>query len=180
MAGTGASNGNNKKFFPKKFGGVSKCIVTLKKRKLFWSIHQKYLFSAKMKPVSAAVKKKRANYRLRKMLSPKSPLMVVNEMVGSVTYNFVDAPVGGGMAPGIPHLFTAQCIVDGQTFSGTGPSKQIAKNICAEHVIQFVVTKKCNEARTKTTTAPTIVTDATGATTTKPNVSEFTKLFGKR
>ena len=94
-----------------------------------------------MKPVSAAVKKKRANYRLRKMLSPKSPLMVVNEMVGSVTYNFVDAPVGGGMAPGIPHLFTAQCIVDGQTFAGTGPSKQIAKNICAEHVIQYVVTK---------------------------------------
>ena len=92
-----------------------------------------------MKPVSAAVKKKRANYRLRKMLSPKSPLMVVNEMVGSVTYNFVDAPVGGGMAPGIPHLFTAQCIVDGQTFAGTGPSKQIAKNICAEHVIQYVV-----------------------------------------
>ena len=27
MAGTGASNGNNKKFFPKKFGGVSKFIM---------------------------------------------------------------------------------------------------------------------------------------------------------
>ena len=27
MAGTGASNGNNKKFFPKKFGGVSKYIM---------------------------------------------------------------------------------------------------------------------------------------------------------
>jgi hypothetical protein len=92
--------------------------------------------------------------------------------VGSVTYNFVDAPVGGGMAPGIPHLFTAQCVVDGQTFSGTGPSKQIAKNICAEHVIQFVVTKKCNEARTKSQTASVVVTDATGAATTKPNTME--------
>merc|ERR1712109_345625 len=95
----------------------------------------------------AAIRKKRINFRLRKLLSPKSPLMVVNEMVGSVSYNFIDAPAGGGMAPGIPHLFTAQCVVDDQTFSGTGPSKQIAKNICAEHVIQFVVTKKCTEKK---------------------------------
>ena len=36
--------------------------------------------------------------------------MVVNEMVGSVTYNFIDAPPTG-MAPGIPHLFTAQAVV---------------------------------------------------------------------
>jgi len=121
----GAANGT-KKFFPKKFGGI-----------------------AKSKPLPAAIRKKRINFRLRKLLSPKSPLMVVNEMVGSVSYNFIDAPAGGGMAPGIPHLFTAQCVVDDQTFSGTGPSKQIAKNICAEHVIQYVVTKKCNENRNK-------------------------------
>ncbi len=37
--------------------------------------------------------------------------------------------------------------MDDEVFTGTGPSKQIAKNICAEHVIQFVVTKKCNESR---------------------------------
>lgn len=35
------------------------------------------------------------------------------------------------------------------TFQGTGPSKQIAKNICAEHVIQHLVTKKCNESKLK-------------------------------
>lgn len=44
-------------------------------------------------------------------------------------------------------IFTFQ--VDGLTFNGTGPSKQIAKNICAEHVIQHVVTKKCNESKAK-------------------------------
>merc|ERR1739846_119749 len=54
-----------------------------------------------------------------------------------------------GLTPGIPHLFTAQCVIEGETFSGTGPSKQIAKNICAEHVIQFVVTKKCTEPKVK-------------------------------
>merc|ERR1711956_164959 len=30
-----------------------------------------------------------------------------------------------------------------------GPSKQIAKNICAEHVVQYVVTKKCTESKVK-------------------------------
>jgi len=121
------ANATGKKFFPKKFGGVSK-----------------------MKPVSAAVRKKRINFRLRKILTPKSPLMVLNEMTGSVNYNFVETPSAMGGTPGIPHLFTAQCSIDGETFTGTGPSKQIAKNICAEHVIQYVVTKKCNESREKT------------------------------
>jgi hypothetical protein len=39
--------------------------------------------------------------------------------------------------------------VENQSFSGTGPSKQIAKNICAEHVIQFVVTKRCTDPKNK-------------------------------
>merc|ERR1719461_1055037 len=74
--------------------------------------------------------------------------MVLNEIVGGVNYTFVDTP-SQMMTPGIPHLFTAQCEIEGENFQGTGPSKQIAKNICAEHVIQFVVTKKCNESRAK-------------------------------
>merc|ERR1711862_96096 len=140
----------NKKFFPKKFGGV-----------------------AKMKPIPAAIKKKRINFRLKKILAPKSPLMILNEMVGAVNYSFVDTPAPMmPPGPGMPHLFTAQCTVEGESFQGTGPSKQITKNICAEHVIQFVVTKKCNENRAKTQTASTVITDATGAATTKPNTME--------
>jgi len=54
-----AANAAGKKgFFKGKFGGVSK-----------------------PKPVSAAVRKKRMNFRLRKILTPKSPLMVLNEIV---------------------------------------------------------------------------------------------------
>merc|ERR1712158_191502 len=86
-----------KGFFKGKFGGIQK-----------------------QKPVSAAIRKKRMNFRLRKVLTPR-----------------------------IPHLFTAQCVIEGETFSGTGPSKQIAKNICAEHVVQYVVTKKCTESKVK-------------------------------
>ena len=65
---------------------------------------------AKPKPVSAAVRKKRMNFRLRKILTPKSPLMVLNEIVGGVNYTFVDTP-STMLTPGIPHLFTAQCEV---------------------------------------------------------------------
>ena len=79
----------NKKFFPKKFGGV-----------------------AKMKPIPAAIKKKRINFRLKKILAPKSPLMILNEMVGAVNYSFVDTPAPMiPPGPGMPHLFTAQCTV---------------------------------------------------------------------
>jgi len=135
MAGDGdavaAANAAGKKgFFKGKFGGIQK-----------------------QKPVSAAIRKKRMNFRLRKILTPKSPLMVLNEIVGGVNYTFVDTP-SQMMTPGIPHLFTAQCEIEGETFSGTGPSKQIAKNICAEHVIQFVVTKKCSESKAKLAMPP--------------------------
>ena len=34
-------------------------------------------------------------------------------------------------------------------YNGSGPSKQIAKNICAEQAIQAVVAKKCQESREK-------------------------------
>jgi len=118
-----AAAAGKKGFFKGKFGGVTK-----------------------PKPVSAAVRRKRMNFRLRKVLTPKSPLMVLNEIVGGVNYTFVDTP-STMLTPGIPHLFTAQCEIEGETFSGTGPSKQIAKNICAEHVIQFIVTKRCTEKK---------------------------------
>ena len=47
------------------------------------------------------------------------------------------------------HYFFCDLQIEGETFSGTGPSKQIAKNICAEHVVQYVVTKKCTESKVK-------------------------------
>lgn len=103
------------------------------------------------KPIPNSIKKKRTNFRLRKEIVPKAPLMVLNEMVGSVNYTFLNTPTipnhMGNMQP--MQLFTAQCVVSGDTFTGTGPSKQIAKNICAEHAIQAVVVKKSNEAKQK-------------------------------
>jgi len=113
---------------------------------------QKFAGVVKAKPIPNAIKKKRNNFRLRKLIVPKAPLMVLNEMVGQVAYTFVDNPpdVMAQMAqrPNMPPLFTAKCqLEDGAIFFGTGPSKQIAKNICAEHAIQAVVVKKCEESK---------------------------------
>jgi hypothetical protein len=41
------------------------------------------------------------------------------------------------------------CQVYGVYYTGSGPSKQIAKNVCAEHAVKAVVTKKCQESREK-------------------------------
>jgi len=142
-AAAGAGNGaEKKKFFPKKFGGVEK------------------------KNVPNSVKRKRINFRLRKVIVPKSPIMVLNEMVGAVNYNFVDTHPPMPMQPGQPpmQLFTATCNVEGENFMGTGPSKQIAKNICAEHCIQYIVTKRCTESKNKAAEAVKQAAAAASAT----------------
>ena len=91
-----------KGFFKGKFGGIQK-----------------------QKPVSAAIRKKRMNFRLRKVLTPKSPLMVLNEIVGGVNYTFVDTPTSM-LTPGIPHLFTAQCVVSNQHLNKEGCNRGVA------------------------------------------------------
>ena len=42
-----------------------------------------------------------------------------------------------------PKLLTAEVMVDGQTFTGSGPSRAIAKNIAAEAAVHFVVMCLC-------------------------------------
>jgi len=118
---------------------------------------QKFAGIVKARPIPNAIKKKRSNFRLRKMIVPKAPLCVLNEMVGQVNYSFVEthpgavAQANAHLRPGMPkmELFTAQCELEGQVFAGTGPSKQIAKNIAAEHAIQHVFMKKFEESKAK-------------------------------
>nr|ADD38452.1 Double-stranded RNA-specific editase 1 [Lepeophtheirus salmonis] len=98
----------------------------------------------KIKTVPNIVKRKRTNYRLRKIIIPKSPLMVLNEIVGSVTYKFVESTVPSTIN-GMATLFTAQCTVEGRDYEASGPSKQMAKNLCAESAIQALVFQKCKD-----------------------------------
>lgn len=122
MEENGEKNGEKKDFFAKlKEGGIKK-------------------------KIPKATLKKRHNYRLRKLVAPKAPLTVLNELLGTqepVTYTFQDS----GPHEHVPHMFTALTTVYGENYQGVGPSKAIAKNICAEQVIQAIVAKKCREQR---------------------------------
>ena len=193
--GDAAGNGaEKKKFFPKKFGGVGTyfCVgvnpVNVEAYKYSigecvvkglswgaWGFSYPNFSATEKKNVPNSVKRKRINFRLRKVIVPKSPIMVLNEMVGAVNYTFVDTHPPMPNMPNQPpmQLFTAVCTVsfkflndlkltrncllleptnlqvEGVNFQGTGPSKQIAKNICAEHCIQHIVTKRVAESKTK-------------------------------
>jgi len=70
--------------------------------------------------------------------------------VGPVSYTFVNTP---NVPPhvleqmGVVTLHTAQCVVEGETFVGTGPTKTIAKNIAAEHAIIHVTALRASNPR---------------------------------
>jgi len=89
------------------------------------------------------VLKRRKNFRLKKLIVPKAPVMILHELVGSSTVQFdVTDPVPPHM-PNMPMLFTAKTVYQDNEFLGKGPTKSIAKNICAEQVLQFITTQSC-------------------------------------
>jgi len=88
------------------------------------------------------VLKRRKNFRLKKLIVPKAPVMILHELVGSTVQFDVTDPVPPHM-PNMPMLFTAKTVYQDNEFLGKGPTKSIAKNICAEQVLQFITTQSC-------------------------------------
>ena len=97
-----------------------------------------------VKKVPKDVQKRRRNYRLKKMLAPKAPIMVLHELLGhqSVNYELLEPGPPAGMR-NMPHMYTARAMYENQTFTGMGPSKSIAKNVCAEYILQYITTQSC-------------------------------------
>jgi len=101
------------------------------------------------------VLKKKRNFRLKKMLTPKPPLMILHELLPQANLNYeFEEPSVGQMARNTPPMYTARVSHSGEKFEGKGPSKSIAKNMCAEKVLQHIVTKSCL-ADTETETGET-------------------------
>jgi len=91
-----------------------------------------------VKKVPKDVQKRRRNFRLKKMLAPKPPLMVLTELVqpSQVQFdNFIVDPLS--------QLLKIRGHYDGKTFEGLGPNKPIAKNICCEQILQHIAFKSC-------------------------------------
>ena len=94
----------------------------------------------KISKVPKEVQKRRRNFRLKKLIAPKAPVMILHKMLGSaVTYEVADPIMPQG--PHMPQLFRARAMYQDTVFLGQGPSKSIATNICAEQVLQFITTQ---------------------------------------
>lgn len=93
-----------------------------------------------VKKVPKDVQKRRRNFRLKKMLTPKPPMMVLYELVNNTDIQF---------QPYVPDqvnkLLKISATYDGQTFEGIGPNKSIAKNICSERILQHIAFKSCTK-----------------------------------
>jgi len=86
------------------------------------------------------VLKRRRNCRLGRLLNPKPPVMVLMELTkqGEVTFEkYISDPMS--------RLLKCTAQYDGQTFEGVGPTKNIAKNICSEAILQYIAFKACEK-----------------------------------
>lgn len=87
-------------------------------------------------------KKKVTNDELKKMIYPKSPVAVLHEIVGGATYSYLEPEHCRALENYGSVLYTVRCEVNGETFTGMGPSKMVAKNICAENAIHAIATQR--------------------------------------
>jgi len=90
-------------------------------------------------------KKSYINVRLRRMISPKPPVQILEELVqqenADLSYNFLEPVNEGGM-----QLFTCEVTIRGEVYTGTGPSKPIARNIAAEGAIHAFISNSVQSA----------------------------------
>jgi len=71
--------------------------------------------------------------------------MILNEMVGGgIKFEYTENPPlpPGMMMDDMPAMHTLITNIDGDTSTGTGPSHEIAKNICSEHAVMKIVEKR--------------------------------------
>lgn len=93
-----------------------------------------------VKKVPKDVQKRRRNFRLKKMLTPKPPMMVLFELV-----NHTEVQFDNFIADPMSRLLKVTAHYDGKSFEGIGPNKSIAKNICSEQILQHIVAKSCEK-----------------------------------
>jgi len=93
-----------------------------------------------VKKIPKDVQKRRRNFRLKKMLTPKPPMMVLFELVPHTEIQFENF-----IADPMTRLLRITARYDGRVFEGIGPSKSIAKNICSEQILQHIAFKSCQK-----------------------------------
>lgn len=94
-------------------------------------------------PLTSEQKQNIENNNMRHLVAPKPPHKILNEMLGcAAKYTYTANPPLPPGADQTAEMHTLITTIDWDTSSGTGPTNQIAKNICAEHAIMGVVARR--------------------------------------
>lgn len=99
------------------------------------------------KQYSKATIRRRNNAKLKKIVAPKAPIQVLNELMGSENAKFSINTNPTIMAMNGPKMVVAEVELDGCKFRGSGPNKIVAKNIAAEAAVHHVVLQKSKQER---------------------------------
>ena len=82
---------------------------------------------------------------MKQLVAPKAPTKVLNEMVGGgIKFEYTENPPlpPGMMLENMPNMHSLITNINGETSTGTGPTHEIAKNICSEHAIMSIVSNR--------------------------------------
>ncbi|CAH0585405.1 unnamed protein product [Chrysodeixis includens] len=103
-----------------------------------------------VKKVSNKERRRRQNENLRRLLTPKNALMVLNEMMPNeqVANQFKVEPSANNQyyKATNTHSFCADLTIDGNCYKGYGENKLMARNAAAEQAIRDLIIKKMNKA----------------------------------
>ncbi|CAH1726603.1 uncharacterized protein LOC114121455 [Aphis gossypii] len=98
--------------------------------------------------ISKKERKKRLNARMRRLVCPKSPLMVFSELFKDVPIHLQENPLHNVMS------YTATLEIDGKLYSGNHISKTQAKQKACENFLRIMLAKKINERTEKKEESP--------------------------
>ncbi|XP_013145743.1 PREDICTED: uncharacterized protein LOC106108929 isoform X2 [Papilio polytes] len=97
-----------------------------------------------VKKVTNKERRRRQNETLRRLLTPKNALMVLNEMLpkDQLASNFKVETVSSAGQYVKPHSYRANLTLEGNNYKGFGENKLSARNAAAEQAIRDLIIKK--------------------------------------
>ncbi|KAJ8731069.1 hypothetical protein PYW07_004233 [Mythimna separata] len=117
-----------------------------------------------VKKVSNKERRRRQNENLRRLLTPKNALMVLNEMMPNeqVANQFKVEPSATNAYYKTPntHNFCADLTIDGNSYKGYGDNKLMARNAAAEQAIRDLIIKKMNKVINSDSTTSLAIPDS--------------------
>jgi len=100
-----------------------------------------------VKKISGEERRRKRNIRMKKLLTPKAPTMILHELLlndgqGSPSYEVEAVQVLGPMGENVVQ-YTVSTTYSGQQFTGVAGNRAAAKNICAEKVLAYITSQSC-------------------------------------